>query len=238
MLALQMADRWRALSTELALAVFGMFVGIAVLSILRSVGLWPSSSVQGIGLVSGPVITGIGALTYLLCTRFVVAAASPMPLPRASVLRALGITLGCIAAAIVGSIALGELLELVGAPVAEQESILEIVRAWHRGEDDGTIVLLGASAVVLAPVAEESLFRGLLFARLRASNGRALAYVVSALGFALIHANPAGLAIYGWLGLCFAFALERTGRLWPAIAVHMGNNAFAFAALLLEEPPV
>jgi membrane protease YdiL (CAAX protease family) len=235
-----MADRWRALSTELALAVFGMFAGIVVLSVLRGIGLWPSSSVQGIGLVSGPVITGIAATTYWFGSRYAVrdAAVDTRPLPHPSVLHAIGVTLGCIALAIGGSIVLGELLERLGAPVAEQGSILEIVRAWHRGDDDGSIVLLGASACVLAPLAEESLFRGLLFARLRASNGRVLAYGVSALAFALIHANPAGLLIYGWLGLCFAFALERTGRLWPAVVVHMANNAFAFTALLLEAPPV
>lgn len=237
MLAGDMADRWRALSTELALAVFGMFAGIVVLSVLRGIGLWPSSSVQGIGLVSGPAITGIAAATYWFGSRYAVReAVAPTPLPRLPVLHAIGVTLGCIALAIGGSIVLGELLELLGAPVAEQGSILEIVRAWHRDDDDGSIVLLGASACVLAPLAEESLFRGLLFARLRASNGRALAYGVSALGFAIIHANPAGLVIYGWLGLCFAFALERTGRLWPAVVVHMANNAFAFTALLLEEP--
>lgn len=240
MLPVKMGERWRALSTELALAVFGMFAGIVVLSVLRGIGLWPSSSVQGIGLVSGPAITGIAAATYWFGTRYAVrdAAFDARPLPHPPVLHAIGTTLVCIALAIGGSIVLGELLELVGAPVAEQGSILEIVRAWHRGEDDGTIVLLGAAACVLAPITEESLFRGLLFRRLRVKNPRVLAYGVSALAFALIHANPAGLVIYGWLGLCFAFALERTGRLWPAIAVHMANNAFAFAALLLEPPPV
>ncbi|HWB76559.1 MAG TPA: type II CAAX endopeptidase family protein [Nannocystaceae bacterium] len=232
-----MADRWRALSTELALAVFGMFAGIVVLSVLRGIGLWPSSSVQGIGLVSGPAITGIAAATYWFGSRYAVVE-SRATLPKSPLSRAVMITLAAIALAIGGSIVLGELLELLGVPVAEQGSILEIVRTWHRGEDEGSIVLLGASACVLAPLAEESLFRGLLFARLRVTNGPVLAYGVSALAFALIHANPAGLVIYGWLGLCFAFALERTGRLWPAVAVHMANNMFAFAALLLEEPPV
>jgi membrane protease YdiL (CAAX protease family) len=230
-----MADRWRALSTELALAVVGMFVGIAVLSLLRGVGLWPSSSVAGIGLVSGPVITGLAALTYWFASRYVGSEPAPA-LPRSSIAQAAFVTAVCIAAAVGGSIVLGALLDLLGAPVEEQSSILEIVHAWHRGEDDGTVVLLGASAVLLAPLAEESLFRGLLFTRLRAGTGRPVAYVASALGFALIHANPAGLVIYAWLGLCFALALERTGRLWPAIAVHMGNNAFAFGALLLADP--
>ncbi|MBC8074171.1 MAG: CPBP family intramembrane metalloprotease [Deltaproteobacteria bacterium] len=233
-----MGDRWRALSTELALAILGMFVGIAALSLLRAASLWPSSSIAGIGLVSGPVITGIAAVGYRFAARHLDASASmPAPsLPRCGHGRALAITLVCIGAAVGGSIVLGALVELLGVPVEEQGSIMEIVGRWHRGEDDGTIVLLGVSAVLLAPLAEEWLFRGLLFTRLLGSSGRATAYVASAIGFALIHANPSGLVVYVWLGLCFAFALERTGRLWPAIAVHMGNNAFAFAALLLGDP--
>ncbi len=232
-----MGERWRALTTELALAVLGMFVGIVVLSVLRGVGLWPSSSVQGIGLVSGPAITGIAALTYRTCIRWVAVPPSEPepPLPRATLGRTVIVTLACVALAVGGSVVLGELVELVGLRVEEQASILEIVRAWHRGEDHGQVILLGTAAVLLAPLAEETLFRGLLFARLRVPVGRPLAYGVSALAFALIHANPTGLVIYAWLGLTFAFALERTGRLWPAIVVHMGNNAFAFAALLLND---
>jgi membrane protease YdiL (CAAX protease family) len=92
--------------------------------------------------------------------------------------------------------------------------------------------MLAVSAVVLAPLAEESLFRGLLFRRILERVGPWPAYVVSALAFAAIHGNLAGLVIYVWLGLVFAETLRRTGRLWTAIVVHMGNNAFALSLLV------
>jgi membrane protease YdiL (CAAX protease family) len=80
-------------------------------------------------------------------------------------------------------------------------------------------------------VTEEWLFRGLLFRRVSMRSGRALAYGISALAFAAIHDNPAGFVVYLWLGVVFAAVLERTGRLWAAVAVHMGNNAYVLAML-------
>jgi membrane protease YdiL (CAAX protease family) len=73
----------------------------------------------------------------------------------------------------------------------------------------------------------------LLFRRVHHVGGRVPAYVLSAAAFATIHGNPEGLAIYAWLGLVFASAYERTGRLWCAMLVHVCNNALALAVLLM-----
>ncbi|MBX7084336.1 MAG: CPBP family intramembrane metalloprotease [Nannocystaceae bacterium] len=234
-----LAERGRTVAGELAFAVVGMFVGVMVLFVLRAVGLWPSGegAPRGLSLVNGPLITGMAALAYRFAAARVLAdtpelVAAPL---REGPARAIATAVLGIVAAIAGSVVLGGVLELLGAPVAEQGGIVEIVQDWRNGTDRSTVYVLGVSAVVLAPVCEEALFRGLLFARLRRATGRALGYGVSALAFAAIHANPAGFVIYVWLGLVFAWSLERSGRLWPAIAVHMGNNAFAFAALLLGE---
>ena len=230
-------ERWRAALTELALAVLGMFCGMTALFLLRALGLWPSGEggPRGLSLVGGPLITGIGALCYLAVTRRALLEPGDElpPLQPGDPLRGVATAGLGIAAAIVGSIVIGALTELVGAPVAEQDSIVEIVQDWRSGDDRTTVVVLGCSAVLLAPLAEESLFRGLLFARLRRGCGRTAAYLLSAIAFATIHGNPAGFVVYVWLGLVFAWTLERSGRLWPAMLVHMGNNAFAFAALLL-----
>lgn len=225
----------RAASLELGLALAGLFVGVLVLSMLRSLGLWVDSS-RGLGLVSGPVITGIAAVFYLqiaLRSRLPAIRADP---PRASTGRTLVVVAIGIGAALGGSMGLGALVELIGAPVSEQASLLEVVAAWHDGTDRVSMIVLGVSAVVLAPIVEECLFRGLLFVRLRRHASRGFAYGASALVFAAIHGNLAGLVVYVWLGLVFAATTERTGRTTAAIAVHAGNNAFAFAALWLAPP--
>ena len=59
------------------------------------------------------------------------------------------------------------------------------------------------------------------------------AYLLPAVIFALIHFNPTGLLTYLWLGVVFAHAYRLTGRLWVAMLVHFGNNAFTFGLLLL-----
>ncbi len=230
-------DRWRPALTELALVLTGLMTGVALLFVLRTLGVWPTSA-RGLGLASGPMITGTAALFYWYASKRLDPPIPSItdPLPRAEAWRSIAITLVAIALALVGSAVIGWLLDLVGAPVSEQESILEIVADWHAGTDRTTMIVLGISAVLLAPLAEECLFRALLFTRLRACSGRVAAYLVSALGFAAIHGNLAGLAVYVWLGLVFAWSMERTGRTWAAIAVHMGNNAFAFGALLLAPP--
>ncbi|MEO1065588.1 MAG: CPBP family intramembrane glutamic endopeptidase, partial [Actinomycetota bacterium] len=81
----------------------------------------------------------------------------------------------------------GELAALVGFPVEEQQAILDIIAS---AKDRGAwieIAVLGTAAVVLAPAAEEWLFRGLMFRRLLQVSGRPEAYVLSSVLFAAMH---------------------------------------------------
>lgn len=96
-----------------------------------------------------------------------------------------------------------------------------------------------ALALFLAPMLEETLFRGVLFGSLRGQNP-VLAYVVSYVVFAAAHLWPyigAGgdLWLYALqylpisLALCYAY--EKSGCLWTPILLHMINNAMAYALL-------
>lgn len=225
-------QRVRGALTELSLVFAGLVLGIFVLQ-LQGLGLFSNVS----EFIGGPLITAVAAMFYAFASRRMIQEPEPLARPSSSVSASAiaGGTLLCIAAALGGSLLLGELLELLGVPVQEQPRILEIVEAARSGEDRRTIVVLGISAVVLAPIVEEWLFRGLLFRRLMAHAGRPFAYIASALGFAAIHNNPAGFAVYFWLGLVFAVAIDRTNKLGASIAVHVANNTFAFAMLLLAE---
>lgn len=94
-----------------------------------------------------------------------------------------------------------------------------------------------AAAVYLAPVAEEALFRGVVFGTIRRRN-RAAAYAVSMLLFglyhvwqyALIYADPWQL-VYMAQYLPAAFVLcwqyERSGSIWTPAAFHMLLNALS-----------
>jgi membrane protease YdiL (CAAX protease family) len=86
-------------------------------------------------------------------------------------------------------------------------------------------LVLGA---MVAPIAEETFFRGFLFAALRNHYRFWIAAGVSALIFAAGHMVPGAILPLFLLGFLFAWLRERTGSIWPSIALHMLNNALYF----------
>lgn len=101
------------------------------------------------------------------------------------------------------------------------------------------------AAVVLAPITEELMFRGVLLRSLE-PRGKRLAMVVSSLVFAAVHAVGLDDEMF-WqsalvvlppifiLGLLLAWLTQRSGRLGPAIFLHSGWNLLAAFVLLLPE---
>jgi len=228
---------WPAL-VELGFAFIGLVAGWVVASVFvaTAMGLLPEGSPRAAaGLVLGPMITVVAALTYTqLAARWPRAdEQTPPPLAKASIPRTSLIILGGILGALGGSIALGLLFKAIGLEVEEQAAVLKIVEDARSGGPMLPAVVLCVSATLFAPMAEEWLFRGLLYRRIRTGSGPALAYIVSAIGFAAIHNNPAGFGVYLWLGLVFAVTLQVTGRLAAAMAVHLGNNAFVLVTLFM-----
>jgi membrane protease YdiL (CAAX protease family) len=78
-------------------------------------------------------------------------------------------------------------------------------------------------AVVFAPFAEEYLFRGLLFRALDREWGGWRAVVGSAAFFAIFHPPLSWLPV-ALLGVANAILFKRTGRLAPAVMLHMVYN--------------
>ncbi|MBI1864248.1 MAG: CPBP family intramembrane metalloprotease [Nitrospirae bacterium] len=96
------------------------------------------------------------------------------------------------------------------------------------------ILFLFASG--LGPLFEEFFFRGFVFATLRTRLGFAAAGFVSSFIFAVIHLDPGTLLPLAGLGLVLAYAYEKTGSLWPAVAIHGLWNAVTFIGLRLLGP--
>jgi CAAX protease family protein len=88
--------------------------------------------------------------------------------------------------------------------------------------------------VVAAPVLEEIVFRGLLFATLRRRLAWPVAAVISAAIFAAAHGyGAAGFGSVFISGLLWAVAYEKTGSVLPGTAAHVANNVAAAAGVLL-----
>ncbi len=85
-----------------------------------------------------------------------------------------------------------------------------------------------AEVLVLAPVLEELVFRGLLYGTLRRRLGTLSAAAVSAGLFAVGHGyGLPGLASVFTAGVIYAWAYERTGSLLPGMAAHAVSNLLA-----------
>ncbi len=83
-----------------------------------------------------------------------------------------------------------------------------------------------ASAVVLAPLFEEIVFRGVICKSLSRFN-KGFAVIFSALLFAIAHLNLyQGIPVFG-MGIVFAFVYLRSGSLRVPILMHVINNFFA-----------
>lgn len=106
-------------------------------------------------------------------------------------------------------------------------------------QDSLPVVLVLAILVVLvAPISEEVLFRGVLFASLRRHVGVHLAAVVSGVLFAVVHievlaSQPVGLAGLTLAGVLLAYAFHLTNSLRVAIIIHAVYNGAAFGLMML-----
>ncbi len=92
---------------------------------------------------------------------------------------------------------------------------------------------------LLAPVAEELVFRGaVLRALLQWRPGNAwLMIVVSALIFAIVHLNPDQMPHAFLAGLLLGWMYMRTGSVIPGIAFHWANNTITyFIARMYSDP--
>ena len=95
------------------------------------------------------------------------------------------------------------------------------------------LLIVGTVLIVVAPVTEEFFFRGFFYRSLRSRMPVLAAAAVDGIVFGLLHA-PNGLIavpLISILGFIMCLLYERTGSLYPAIAIHAFNNAIAYGQL-------
>ncbi len=103
------------------------------------------------------------------------------------------------------------------------------------------LVLTFISLVILPPIAEELLFRGLLFEGLKKSMPVVYAGLLTSLIFAAAHLPEGGGGSLFWVGALDIFSLslvlvylkQKTKSLWPGIFLHAIKNAIAFIYLFV-----
>lgn len=105
----------------------------------------------------------------------------------------------------------------------------------HVREGSAAILPVAFVVCVLAPLAEEFLFRGFCYSALRTALRPVGAALAVGVVFGLVHVGstpPVLLIQLGVLGAVLCVVRERTGSLLPCIGLHAANNAIAFGALV------
>lgn len=95
------------------------------------------------------------------------------------------------------------------------------------------LVLVFVALVVMAPIAEELLFRGFMFRGLRRRLSFWPAALIVSLLFGLVHGQiNVGLDVFA-LSLVLCYLREHTDSLWPCIILHASKNLIAFVILFI-----
>ena len=92
----------------------------------------------------------------------------------------------------------------------------------------GSLVLQAIGVCIAAPAAEEVIFRGMIFGRLKTILNVPISVFLSALIFALYHGNFLQGLYAGYLGILLAYAAEKKGGLKASVFIHSGANTAAF----------
>ncbi len=104
-----------------------------------------------------------------------------------------------------------------GTPPVADNPIISIFLGSGSWLDRAT---LAATVLVLAPIFEEILFRGLLLPAFRQRIGVVGGLSASALLFAFIHFDAQAFPLLAALGFILGFVAHKSGSLWPAIVTH------------------
>lgn len=116
-------------------------------------------------------------------------------------------------------------LDLIGVDVTAQaaEQAIALVDPW----------VVVVAFVIMAPIAEEVFFRGVVFNAWLREGGRRWAFIGSSGLFALIHLSLVLLVPLFLLGLVLAWVYQRTGNLLAPIAMHATVNGISVVLALL-----
>jgi hypothetical protein len=119
---------------------------------------------------------------------------------------------------------------------SEQETAVQLLEGQ---QSIGMRLYLGVFAVFLAPVAEEFIFRGMLFPFLKQLGQPWLAWLGVSVLFALIHHSLIAFMPLVLLALAFTWLYERTDNLLAPIMAHACFNGLNLGLLLvLPNAPV
>ena len=123
-----------------------------------------------------------------------------------------------------------QIVKLVQLP-AEKQTVVTII---EKTVDPSKRVWFALAAVVLAPMVEETIFRGIVYPYLKLRVGAPMAVTFTSLFFAAIHVNLVIFIPLVFLGFVLTWLYERTDSLLTPIVTHAVFNATNFFMLVYQ----
>jgi membrane protease YdiL (CAAX protease family) len=108
------------------------------------------------------------------------------------------------------------------------ENVMKVMLTHHGASN---FIFDFLSVAVIAPLAEEYLFRGIIFTGLAQWIPVGWAAVASGVVFAVAHLDPWSAFPLAVIGVGLALLYRRTGSLWPNIIAHATVNSLALVAV-------
>jgi hypothetical protein len=107
------------------------------------------------------------------------------------------------------------------------------VTMLQESKDLALLLVVAFSAVVIAPLTEEVIFRGYLYPVVKRFTDRWFAALFTGVLFGVIHFNVFSLPTLTVIGVVLVILYEKTGSLWITIACHAAFNATTVGANLV-----
>jgi len=214
------AGETRAPGVGTVLAAFATGLAVAIVLGLAASLLFPASLAAILFLAELGLL--LGAILYLAASGQKIAEAMRTgSVPSAVLPLAFQLGVALLLANVAASV-------LLGPPVRDFEFAAGTQSTLER-------ILLTISVILVAPVIEEALFRGLLQGALEARLRPWLAIVLAAVPFAVLHGLTPALFFFFW-SLPVGWVTWRTGSIRPGIVVHALNNLVGLIGLLAAGP--
>ncbi|HAL71331.1 MAG TPA: hypothetical protein DCP71_06110 [Verrucomicrobiales bacterium] len=115
-------------------------------------------------------------------------------------------------------------------PDLEQQATVE---AFRNSKDPMAKAMLVIAAVVVAPIVEETVFRGFIYGVIKRFTDSYFAAVCSAVLFAIVHLHMGSVIPLAVLALIFCAAYERTGSLAVPMVMHGLFNGTSIGLMIL-----
>ncbi len=109
----------------------------------------------------------------------------------------------------------------------------DVVRFLTEAKSSKDRIAMLAMAVVVAPIAEEFIFRGYIYAVIKKYIGVLAGLILTSLLFALVHGHAHSMPALFTLAFCLGLAYEHTGSLPLTVTMHAVFNAFQIAIIFL-----